>query len=33
MDFKFNVAKLLKPDAMGFVCLDGARGNPGKGTS
>ncbi len=28
MEFKFNVVKLLKPDANGFVVMDGARGNP-----
>ena len=28
MEFKFNVTKLLRPDASGFCCLDGNRGNP-----
>ncbi len=28
MEFKFNVTKLLRPDATGFCCLDGNRGNP-----
>ena len=28
MEFKFNVGKLLRPDADGFTVLDGSRGNP-----
>ena len=28
MEFKFDLAKLLMPDAQGFVVLDGAKGNP-----
>ena len=28
MEFKFNVGKLLKPDANGYVVLDGSKGNP-----
>lgn len=33
MEFKFNVAKLLRPDATGMAMLDGARGNPFKSTA
>ena len=28
MEFKFDLAKLLNPDANGFCMLSGARGNP-----
>ena len=28
MEFKFNVAKLLKPNATGFALLDARLGNP-----
>jgi len=28
MEFKFGLAKLLKPDAQGYVVMDGAKGNP-----
>ena len=28
MEFKFGIAKLLRPDATGFTVLDGSRGNP-----
>ena len=28
MEFKFNIGKLLRPDATGFSVLDGQRGNP-----
>ena len=28
MEFKFNVTKLLKPSATGYVVLDGKQGNP-----
>ena len=28
MEFKFNVGRLLRPDAEGYCILDGSRGNP-----
>lgn len=28
MEFKFLVSKLFRPDAQGFVVLDGSKGNP-----
>lgn len=33
MEFKFNVGKLVRPDATGFSVLDGSRGNPFSSTA
>ena len=28
MEFKFGIAKVLRPDANGYTVLDGSRGSP-----
>ena len=33
MEFKFGIAKLLRPDASGYTVLDGSRGNPFSSTA
>ena len=33
MEFKFNVGKLVRPDASGFSVLEGSRGNPFSNTA